>query len=845
MSPLSPERWARARALFEAAVDAPPAARSELLAAAASEDSEVAEEVRLLLEAHESPTEIGDADAAELREALEELDLERSLVGQRLGPWQVERRLGRGGMGDVFLAHRADGAYAGSVALKTIRLGMDSPEVVARFEAERQILARLAHPNIARLLDGGVSPDGRPYLVMDRVEGVPITEYAEAQDLPEERRLALFLDVCDAVRYAHRNLVVHRDIKPSNVLVTGEGRPVLLDFGIAKLLDPEVSPGAGAPEPTRTRHLTPEYASPEQQRGEPVTTASDVYMLGVVLRELLTGRREADPGASPRPRRLRGDLEVIVRVATQPDPARRYGSVEPLVEDVRRHLAGLPIHARADSRIYRAGKFLSRHRALAAAGALLVLTLLSAVLAVSWEAARAERNFADARALANALLFDVHDAIVDLPGSTPARRLLVQRALLYLDRLSSRAQDDPSLRIELARAYVKTANVLGNPGGPNLGDREGALAAFEKAAKIVHGLGPAADTRPGREAAWGLEFGLASMSYWASRYDEARGHRERAASLADRLLEENPGDAESLRRVASTAILAGDIEFWGGALDAALGHYRSALRAVESASAAAPGDPTLQLAVAGALTHLGESLDWAERYDEAGDALRRSVAIHDRLLRTEPGNARVENGAMLARARRAELLVAEGRSAEAIEVLLPAVRTGQDLLKFDPRNALAQNNLALVYSCLGAARCEAKQWDEARDSFGAALALREARSAADPTVPENRRAVATSLAQLADVERSRRRPADALALYDRSIAVLRLLHVSAPGDPSIDRDLATYLTSSGIVARALDPDRARSSFGEAAALWDGLEQRGQMKAYDRDSAATARSGATR
>ncbi len=845
MPRLTPERWTRARALFEAVLELPAESRAARVHEAAADDAALAHEVLALLRAHESPTDIGVVDAGDLLEALEGLEAERSLEGQRIGPWQVDRRLGRGGMGDVFLAHRADGAYAGSVALKTIRLGMDTPELVARFEAERQILARLTHPNIARLLDGGVSPDGRPYLVMDYVLGAPITEYADALELPVARRLGLFLEVCDAVRFAHRNLIVHRDIKPSNVLVTEDGRPVLLDFGIAKLLDPEPAAAGitGTATRTQARLLTPEYASPEQHRGEPVTTASDVYMLGVVLRELLTGRRADEPRLTAPARRLRGDLDVIVQKATQHDPARRYGSVEPLAEDIRRHLAGLPIEARADSWAYRTRKFVVRHRSGVAAALLLLAALAAGVAAASWQAARAERNFADARALANALLFDVHDAIADLPGSTPARRLLVERALLYLDRLSGRAQRDTALRIELARAYIKTANVLGNPGNSNLGDRAGAEAAFAKAQAVLEGLGPARETRAAREVEWSLEYGLTSMQYWASRYDAARAHRERAAALAERLLAETPGDAEAHSRVASIAVLAGDIEFWGGTIDAALGHFRKAAAAAESAVAAAPKDPTLRLARAIAMTRLGDTLGWAERYDEAGAALRRATALHDELLREQPGNARIANSAIVARSRWASLLIARNDRQAALDVLGPAVVAGEDLLRTDPRNVAAQNNLALVYVNVGDVRRDLGEPDAARAAYEAALRLRRARLAADPTSPEQRRAVANSLAQLAELERSRNRFPAALEDYRQSIEALRALHRDVPDDPAVVRDLATWLVSAGLIERRTDPvGRGRALFREALPLWETLRRGGHLKPYDESSARAAVQG---
>ncbi len=342
---------------------------------------------------------------------------EETLAGRRIGPYQVIREIGSGGMGAVYLAARADEAYRKEVAIKLIPRGVCTHSVIQRFRTERQILAGLDHPNIARLLDGGATEDGLPYLVMEYIQGEPIDRYCEARRLSLVGRLRLFQSVCAAVHYAHQHLVIHRDIKPGNVLVTADGAPRLLDFGIAKLLSPEPSSGAAAAGSTTIPVMTPAYASPEQVRGESITTASDVYSLGVLLYELLAGRRPYDvAGPTPaeleravcrqepeRPsvvtggalgRRLRGDLDNIVLMAMRKEPRRRYGSVEQFSEDIRRHLEGLPVIARPDTLGYRGAKFVSRHKAGAAAAMLVGLSLAAGVAATLREAriASAERD---------------------------------------------------------------------------------------------------------------------------------------------------------------------------------------------------------------------------------------------------------------------------------------------------------------------------------------------------------------------------------------------------------------------------------------------------------------------
>jgi serine/threonine protein kinase/tetratricopeptide (TPR) repeat protein len=421
-------RWERMNEVFHAAIELTPEQRAGFLNHACSDDPGLRAEVERLVAAHERAGRFIEGPAiAEagpwLRGASEPL-----AAGQRFGPYRVIREIGRGGMGAVYFAERADGQFEQQVALKLIKRGMDTDLVLQRFRAERQILASLDHPNIARLLDGGTTDDGRPYFVMEYIEGEPLDQYADTRRLSIPDRLRLFLTVCGAVAYAHQRRVVHRDIKPLNVLVTSQGAPKLLDFGIAKVLHP------GADEPTSSvtgfRLLTPEYASPEQVEGRHATEASDVYSLGVVLYELLTGhspyrsrsrepadvveavrttdperpsaaviRREAQEAPSRRPglardraaatgagttnrlsRRLRGDLDTIVLMALRKEPGRRYQSVQQLADDIQRHVDGLPVRAQPDTLRYRVGKFLQRHRAsvIAAALAALAVSLLVA-----------------------------------------------------------------------------------------------------------------------------------------------------------------------------------------------------------------------------------------------------------------------------------------------------------------------------------------------------------------------------------------------------------------------------------------------------------------------------------
>ena len=436
-------RWQEISALLSAGLERPPTEREEFVRTRAS-DSAIADEVLSLLEAASKTGEFDFLYAA-LRPEEKGPTGDEPPMPDRLGPFRVLRELGRGGMGAVYLAERADGQFDQTVALKVVRPDRGSDELWERFGAERRILARLQHPNIARLLDGNVTAEGRPYLVMEYVAGVPLMQYCDARRLDVSHRLELFREICAAVQHAHRNLVVHRDLKPSNILVTDEGDVKLLDFGIAKLLDPE-SDAESDETRAGVRPLTPEYASPEQLRGLAVTTLSDVYQLGILLYELLSGRRpwypntpsladiqrsvlETDPvrpsaaltrsgGAVPHQaepeelarargstlpalrRQLSGDLDHIVLKAIRKQPESRYGSVAELVADVRRHEERRPITARRGTVRYKTSRFVRRNRLGVAATAAIALAMVAGTAGTAWQARRAgsEARLAEASA---------------------------------------------------------------------------------------------------------------------------------------------------------------------------------------------------------------------------------------------------------------------------------------------------------------------------------------------------------------------------------------------------------------------------------------------------------------
>ncbi|MDP2004332.1 MAG: serine/threonine-protein kinase [Rubrivivax sp.] len=517
-------RWAQIKALFDAVADEPPAQREALISAAGLDDGALAE-LRSLLAHHDAAaTGVGAFMATDARTALAETPAPAVQPGQRLGAWEVVRALGSGGMGEVFEARRADGSYEGRAAVKLLKRGMDSAAVLQRFAQERQALARLSHPHIARLLDAGASEQGLPYFVLEYVDGQPVD--AAVQGLVLEARLQLFLQLADAVAHAHRNLLVHRDLKPGNVLVDREGQVKLLDFGIAKALDPlEGRPGEDLAHLTvgGVRPYTPQYASPEQVRGEPVSTATDIYSLGVLLYLMLTGtrptgRRATTPAEAARcvledeptrpsrlspddsvdPRwlatrkRLAGDLDNILLKALEKAPERRYASVDAFAADVRAVLQGRPVSARPASPAYVLGKFVRRNRWAVLAGSLgglgaasgLAAALLqgrqAAALGVvglagglglalfqSRQAAlardEARRQLVGVKNIATELVFRYGDAIQQIPGGANAQEAMLRQTVDSLELTLAQSPEDIDLNVLMASALGRLAQIQGNP----------------------------------------------------------------------------------------------------------------------------------------------------------------------------------------------------------------------------------------------------------------------------------------------------------------------------------------------------------------------------------------------
>lgn len=746
---MNPERWAQVRGVLDAALAVPDAERPTFLDSACSGDPELRAEVDSLLRSHD------DAGSVFLKKPAFDLKSDpiplTNRIGGRAGVYRLIDQIGHGGMGEVYRAERADGQYDKEVAIKFVRAGLDTAAVVQRFRNERQVLASLDHPNIARLLDGGTTEDGIPYLVMELIEGTPIDQYCQARKLTIPERLQLFQQVASAVQYAHQHLVIHRDIKPGNILVTQDGVPKLLDFGIAKILDP----AAGSQE-TMVNPMTPEYASPEQVRGEPITTATDVYSLGVVLYQLLTGsspypkntqsphefaraicdlepqrpssailrsQRKAAAGMSGTPaagrlessaklrRRLRGDLDTIVLRAMHKDPRRRYASVEQFSEDIRRHLEGRPVIARRDSWSYRAGKFATRHKVGVAATALVLLAIAAGVGATIREAhiaaanaRRAEHRFNDVRKLANSLIFELHDSIRDLPGSTPARKLLVSRALEYLDSLNTEAKTDASLQRELAAGYERIADVQGQPRQANLGDPAGAATSYRKALAIRESLAAADpnDVEVRRQLC--TNYGKLSDLLMSNGDPKgAIGYTQKGLDLSRELSQRKDSTLRDRIMSATIQLDYGYKQILLGADHAAgLSNLRAGTTSLEQLLSQDPSNQRLRRTVGLAESRLAGTLaDNPNHHAEAMALYKRAISLKQVLLQADPNNVEIKRLITYDKFELGQLLANMNRPDAALEQDKTALSEFESYAKADPANVQLQEDLGRVRQHMG------------------------------------------------------------------------------------------------------------------------------------------------
>ena len=822
---MTSQRWGEIKAVLAGVLETAPGERAAALERLCHRDAELRREVEALLAYETKADAVLNSVAAP--GAVLRTDAPPPAA---IGPYRVLRELGRGGMGVVYLGERADGEYRKQVAIKLITTGRNDAGMERRFRRERQILAQLEHHGIARLLDGGATPEGQPYFVMEYVEGLTLGEYGNRNRLGVAARLRLFLEICDAVSYAHQQLIVHRDLKPGNILVTAEGVPKLLDFGLGRVLDED-----GSEEQTLAGFplMTPAYASPEQVRGEPYTVSSDVYSLGVILYELLSGRRpykvptgsymelarvisEQEPpplsqAAADSPveeaanrsltppqlrRQLAGDLERIAAKALAKEQRMRYRDVRELAADVRRYLEGRPVLARPATLRYRAAKLLRRHRVAIPAVALAAMLIVGFAATAWWQARRAQRRFQQVRSLAHSVLFELHDAIEKLPGSTAARELLVRRALEYLQNLSREAGSNADLQREVAIGLERVGIVQGYLGESNLGHVAAAVENFRQSQEILDRLRARDPSdRSLRHDYLRVSDELAEAYGSSGAFQKGSDLARQTAAKAEAALRNAPTDAFAIDDLSAADAILADMLVDQHQYSGAIVLREQALELARRSVAAKPDKPELERTLALAEKKLGALYGVSQRFQECRQEYQRAREIDERRCTRNPTDMR------------------------------------------------AKLDLSYDYSDLGWVAARMGSYDDALASHRRALALRQEVAKADPNDRRAAAGVASSTNRIGRVLHEKGDLDAALAELQQA-AVLYQALVSRPGVDwatvtdlaEVHVDLAETLVDVGARPGASAErrrefrDRAAGEYRQAVGLYQGLRSRGVLPA---------------
>jgi len=746
----------------------------------------------------------------------------QSWIGRRLGPWLLVRRIGQGGMGEVLLAERADERFSARAAIKLVRIGPGKETLLQRFRAEGQILAQLDHPGIARLLDAGATEEGWPYLVMEFVDGETIDRHCLRSDCSLRRRLDLFLQVCDALEHAHAALVIHRDLKPSNIMVTSEGRVKLLDFGIAKL----VQPTTGETGHRTEMALTPAYASPEQLRGEPTTTATDIHALGLLLYELLAGRSafagaadgtaswarrivaeaptppssalEGDPS---RARAIRGDLDAIVLKALEKKPEKRYRSVEQMAADLRRHLARYPVLARQGNALYRLRRYVSRNRLPLAAACGVVVLIAASMLAVvlqgrvaQAERSLAEQRFSQVRTLANSMLFDIYDEIARLPGATRAGEKLVSQALSYLQSLAEHSSDDIELLRELAYAYERVGNIQGNPYLNNLGDTAGALASFRQALamrqRVVDQIEavPAGERREVYRELASAHDRIGEVLAWTGDPGGGRqAHLEARTIRAERL----PGADEDpvvVRDLATSDFKLGQLERNMGNLEQARAYLDRSAAGFRRLHGYDPDDAHALGALSIVLNQQGDLALAAGEGERAHELYQESYRLGSLRVQARPDDAEAARDRLISLSRVGDALTVMGEHERALRVHEQVYEQTRRMLDSDPDSRRLRRDLIVADNKLAATHRSMGQLPQAAARMSRVIASSEALAAGDSANLAAQIELARALRRSAEIAVEAESTAVAVDFLERAAALLEQQRTLHPDSEEVDAE---------------------------------------------------------
>lgn len=866
---MSADRWTQISSLFAQAVEFPLSERQQFLERVCRGDESLRQELESLL-ANDAPDQrLVDIPAEFIANCSDNRESAADMAGRRIGPYRLISLIGHGGMGAVYLGVRADDQYQKQVAIKLLKHGMDTDLMLSRFRRERQILANLEHPFIARMMDGGATEDGLPYFVMEYVEGVPIAKYCADKGLSVPERLRLFRMVCEAVQYAHQNLVVHRDIKPSNILTTEEGIPKLLDFGIAKLLDSGTAENVTLTQ-FEVRMLTPDYASPEQIKGQPIGTASDIYSLGAVLYELLARRRahrfttssiaeferiicetEAERPSSVAARndelsanlrqqlsrQISGDLDNIVLTAMRKEPQCRYASAAELSDDLRRHMESLPILAQEDRRAYRARKFIRRNRLAVGAALLVTASLVGGIVTTSVQARRAERRFELARQLARAVVADIKGPLERLPGSTAARASMIQTVLRYLDGLAEDPGRDSAFALEIADAYREVANVEGHPLRENLGQVAAALTHYQKAIAIYERYVERAETKThALSALIGTNLQAGDIEIRNGNAAAAQARLQRMVSIA------SDATARDSAAVAPDSWIylyfrLGDVESRRGEPEEALRHYRQALEVCKG-RAAIDDSASVRSDLRGAYVRVADAQKQSGDLIGARETYLTALRTAEEVMRLP--DARVYDRSMLSYGHQTlgNLLGNPGEPnlndrQGALSHARKAVEMAEAITASDQQNVRAVDDLSGAYRSLAAILLEERP-DEALKWYKKAASISQKLTSSDPSNTNFRHSFALShlgigesLLKLGRNREALENLAPALAMFKSLTGIARdqIFLIGELG--TVHRAIGTALVGSGDEAGALE------NYRQALATSEALVQRAPSSLYFR------------
>lgn len=851
--------------LFDEAIELPPEQRSGFLEKACGSDLELRQELDALLAA--------DADAAHetawqhsaLRSYAMDESSNESAAGRIIGSYRLVEMIGRGGMGAVYRAERIDAAFDKCVAIKLIDGLFQTSGLIAHFRTERQILANLEHPNIARLLDGGATEDGSPYLVMEYVEGISPYDFCREHNLSLAERLVLFRKICSAVHFAHQNMVIHRDLKPANILVMEDGTPKLLDFGIAKVFN--LDPLTADPEMTEPGllKLTARYASPEQVLGKPITTASDVYSLGVILFELLTGHspygdaqrarhemmRAVCEEQPARPSiwnpKLRGDLDNIILHALEKQPLDRYASADQFSADILQFLEGRPVLARGHAPLYVAAKFVRRNRVAVIASTLVLSSLVAGLIAVTFARARADHRFNQVRQLAHSVIFDYADAIDRLPGSTPVRERLIKDALTYLDSLSQEA-DSPQLQKEIVDAYVRVSNVQGNEYENNMGDPAAALVSARKAVAGAERLLREDETIPARESAASAFATEGSLLYSTGDLAAADRAYQRAIGLrgeiADEISTRSPQNLENQLALATDLNHLGDL-YGGygfqnlGKTPESLAYYNRAKTLVAQLTAQYPGNIEVAKESYETLMSLSSAENAAGKHQDATKDLTDTLAQIEKVRSALPHDTNVTWELANTESRLGQMLIDGREFPLAITHLTHASDLLQSLIDADPGNAVFRRGQSIAQGQLAVALRGAGQVQEGLAHSQNYLRLALALSHDAPESAQYHIDVGISQRKLSEALLAAGDAAEALRHANEALQVL-CQKDSPTTDPGTQANCGRAQLAAGMAYLvSQNPKAAQVVLRRAVEIASGLQQADPQSAIPRSDQARA------